>query len=205
MRPLRATVRLVRGNLRAYLVLNAIMYGVCLAGMAVATAVPELHAAQGVAMDEDGTTGLVMSLLGNVWLFSLTIVAVNVVTVGLLMIVLPSLVVPFAGIALAGYKSFQLGLALAPVDRIAATVLIPHAPTILIEFQAYVLLMFGAYLLGRAWVWPRTVDAEDRRQGYVEGLRRLGVVAVPALVLFVVGAVYEAVELIYVVPWMLAG
>lgn len=205
MRLVRPAFTLVRGNLRAYLVLNALMYGLCLVGMATALVLPELTAARTAALDGDGTTDLVVSLLGNVWLFSLTIFAVNTVTVGLAMILLPSLVVPFAGIALAGYKAFEFGVALAPVDETVATMLIPHSLTMLIEFQAYVVVMFAAYLIGRAWLRPQAVGAESRRQGYVAGLRQAGRLAVPALVLFVVGAVYEAFEIIYLIPPLLAA
>ena len=65
--------------------------------------------------------------------------------------------------------------------------------------------MLGAYLLGRAWLWPGTVGARDRRQGYVRGLRQLGWVSLPALALLVIGAVYEAFEIIYVIPPLVAG
>lgn len=41
--------------------------------------------------------------------------------------------------------------------------LIPHSLTLVIELQAYVLLMLGAYVLGRHWIWPRSVGAESRR------------------------------------------
>jgi hypothetical protein len=205
VRLLRPTFTLVRENLGAYLVMNAVMYGLCLVGMTTALAFPALTAARGAALQEDGTADLVVSLLGNVWLFALTIFAVNTVTVALAMILLPSLVVPFAGIALAGYQAVQFGLSLAPVDDTVATMLIPHSLTMLIEFQAYVLVMFAGYLIGRAWLRPQAVGAGSRRQGYVLGLRQARRLGVPALALFVVGAVYEAFEIIYLIPPLLAA
>ncbi|ANY06741.1 stage II sporulation protein M [Pseudonocardia sp. HH130630-07] len=205
MRLLRPTLQLVRANLGAYLVMNAVMYGVALVGMGVGLAFPHLTAANEATLNADGTTDLVMSLLSNVWLFAATIFAVNVGTVALPMILLPSLVVPFLGIALAGYKAYGLGIALAPVNDVLMTTLIPHSLTILIEFQAYVLVMFAAYLLGRAWLRPQSVGADTRRRGYLRGLRQVGWISLPALALFVVGAVYEAFELIYIVPPMLVG
>src|SRR6266496_3564809 len=100
-------------------------------------------------------------------------------------------------------KTIDLGIVLAPVDATSRLTLIPHSLTLLIEFQAYALVMFGAYLLGRSWLRPATVDAPTRRQGYVRGLSRLGRLWLPALALFVIGAVYEAIEIYFLVPLVL--
>ncbi|MFW5418226.1 stage II sporulation protein M [Nocardiopsis sp. CNT-189] len=204
MRFLRTPFQIIRANLGAYLAMNALVHGLFLIGVGAAFAFPDLRAAHLASMDENGTTGLVTSLLGSVWLFSLTIFAVNTLTVGVLTILLPSMVVPFAGIALFTYRAFNFGVALAPVDETVAKTLIPHSLTLLIEFQAYALVLLGAYLLGRSWLRPETAGARNRRQGYVRGLRQVGWVSLPALALFVVGAVYEAFEIIHLVPLLLA-
>jgi hypothetical protein len=200
VRPLREAFRIIGADLRAYLAMNAVVYGLSAVGFVVGLASPELTAARRTALQENGTTDLVVSLLDNPWLFALTIFAVNTVTAAGAQIVLPSLIVPFAGIAVFGYRAFVLGLTLAPTNRVDAIVLIPHSLTILIEYQAYVLLVFGAYLLGRAWLRPGLVDAPNRRQGYLHGLRQLGWLSLPALALFVVGALYEAFSIVYLVP-----
>lgn len=204
-RHVREPARIVRAHLGPYVALNVLMYGAFLVGMGAALLFPELHAARNAAMHEDGTADLVLSLLGNFWLFSLTILAVNTLTVGVATILLPSMIVPFAGIALAAYRAFEFGTALAPVDETMATTMIPHSLTVLIELQAYVLVMLGAYVLGVSWLRPGTVGAHNRRQGYVRGLRQVGWLSLPALALFVVGALYEAFEIIYIVPRLLAG
>lgn len=122
-------------------------------------------------------------------------------------IVLPSLIVPFAGIPLFAYWAFTTGITLVPASDIGWVALIPHSLTLVIELQAYVLLMLGAYVLGRHWIWPRSVGAENRRGGYLEGLRQLGSLTLAAFVLLVVGAVYEAFSLRYLVhplaQWLL--
>jgi hypothetical protein len=78
---------------------------------------------------------------------------------------------------------------------------------VVIEFQAYIVLLLGAYLLGKGWLWPRAAGIENRRQGYLQGLRQLGWVALPAGILLVIGAVYEAFSLRYFVhplaQWLL--
>ncbi|CAL9595597.1 hypothetical protein SUDANB121_05345 [Nocardiopsis dassonvillei] len=202
MHRLREPLRIIRANLRAYLAMNAIMFGLFLIGVAAAFAFPDLHAARTASMEADGTADLVVRLLENVWLFALTILGVNLLTVALPMILLPSMVVPFSGIALAAYKAFTFGVALAPVDAVTAKVMVPHIPTIIIEFQAYILVMLAAYLLGLAWVKPSAVGAPNRRRGYLHGLRQAGWLSLPAFALFIVGAVYEAFELVYLVPLM---
>ncbi|MDT0304976.1 stage II sporulation protein M [Streptomonospora wellingtoniae] len=205
MRILRMPFQIIRANVRAYLVMNAIAYGVFLIGVGAALLFPELNAAQVGSQREDGTADLVGTLLGNPWLFGLTIFAVNVLTVAALRILLPSMVVPFAGIAAFAYKAYETGVILAPVDATAAKLMIPHSLTLVIEFQAYALVMLGSYLFGKAWLRPATVGADNRRQGYLRGLKQTGWLGLPALALFVLGAAYEAVELVYLVPPLVAG
>ncbi|MBW0102182.1 stage II sporulation protein M [Pseudonocardia sp. KRD291] len=206
MRALRRPFQVIRADLRPYLVMNVVVYGLALLGMALGMLFPDLYAARSAPVQaEDGwTSSLVMAVIDNVWTFAGTILLVNVFATALLLIVLPSLVVPFAGLVVFGLKTLDLGIVLAPVDATATKILLPHSLTLLIEFQAYVLVMLGAYLLGRSWLRPSTVGASTRRQGYVGGLSRLGWLWVPAFVLFVVGAIYEAFEVLYLVPPLLA-
>ena len=203
MQFLRKPFQIILANFRAYLTINAIVYGSVIAGMVAAIVFPNLGANQVATLEDSGTTGLVRSLLNNPWLFSLTILGVNVVSTGALQIVIPSLIVPFAGIAIFAYKAFTLGLAMAPTTKIVAVALIPHSLTALIEFQAYALLMFGAYILGRSWVRPATIGARNRRQGYVRGLQQLGWLSLSTLPLFIVGAIWEALSLGYLVPLLI--
>nr|WP_225887129.1 stage II sporulation protein M [Nodosilinea nodulosa] len=206
MRLLRKPFQIIRANFRAYLIINAILYGLVFTGMVAAMVFPNLSATQLATIEENGTADLVRSLINNPWLFSLTILGVNVMT-GALRIVLPSLLVPFTGIAIFAYKAFTLGLAMAPTTKVMAVALIPHSLTILIEFQAYALLMFGAYILGRSWVRPATIGARNHRQGYVRGLQQLGWLSLATLPLFIIGAIWEAFSLRYLVPpltqWLL--
>jgi hypothetical protein len=199
-RPLRRPFQIVRGNVGAYLVLNVLVYGVSVAGFVTALIFPELNAAQVTSLEDDGTADLVVSLLSNVWLFALVILGVNTLTVGALSILLPSMILPFAGIAVFAYRAFDIGLTLAPADDTGWVALIPHSLTYVIEFQAYVLLVLGAYLLGKSWLRPETIGARNRRQAYVRGLQQIGWLSLPALALFVIGAVYEAFSLRYLVP-----
>ncbi|NEQ18950.1 MAG: stage II sporulation protein M [Microcoleus sp. SIO2G3] len=203
---LRKPFQIIRANFRAYLTINAIVYGLVITALVAAMVFPNLGATQVATLEDNGTADLVRSLLNNPWLFALTILGVNVKT-GAQLIVLPSLIVPFAGIAIFAYKAFTLGLALAPTTETMAVALIPHSLTALIEFQAYALLMFGAYILGRSWVRPATIGTRNHRQGYVHGLQQLGWLSLSTLPLFIVGAIWEAFSLRYLVypltQWLL--
>jgi hypothetical protein len=206
MRFLRKPFEIIRANFHAYLTINAIVYGSFIAGLVAAMVFPNLGTAQVATLKDNGTLDLVRSLLHNPWLFSLTILGVNVTT-GALWIVLPSLLVPFTGIALFAYKAFTLGLPIAPTTARDAVVWIPHSLTALIEFQAYALLMFGAYILGRSWIRPATIGAQNHRQGYVRGLKQFGWLSLSALPLFIVGAIWEALSIRYLIhpltQWLL--
>ena len=198
---------LVRANARAYVLINAGAYGLFLVGFVVGVLFPRLSRAQHTRLVEDGTADLVQSLIDKPWLFALTILAVNTLKMGALTIVVPSMVVPFAGIPLFAYWAFTTGLTLVPASDIGWVALIPHSLTLIIEFQAYILLLLGAFLLGRCWLWPQTIGAQNRRRGYRQGLRQLGWLALSAVVLLVAGAVYEAFSLRYLVhplaQWLL--
>ncbi|WP_264067472.1 stage II sporulation protein M [Mycolicibacterium komossense] len=198
---------IVRANARAYVLMNAGAYGLLVIGFGVGIIFPHLSQAQHARLTDDGTADLVRSLINSPWLFALTILAVNTVKMGALTIVLPSLIVPFSGIALFGYWAYTTGVTLVPASQIGWVALIPHCLTVIIEFQAYILFLSGAYLLGKCWMWPRTVGIENRRQGYRRGLGQLGWLALPAAILLAVGAVYEAFSLRYLVhplaQWLL--
>ncbi|MFI6393137.1 stage II sporulation protein M [Nonomuraea sp. NPDC050540] len=205
MNLLRRPFQIIRADPRAYLLINALAYGTLLLGMALALMFPDLHAARTSSFVDGGQGALVDAVIGSPWVFGATIFLVNVFATALPLIVLPSLVIPFAGLVVFVIKTIDIGILLAPVDRTSALILIPHSLTMLIEFQAYALVMFGAYLLGRSWLRPATVGATTRRQAYVRGLSRLGRLWLAALALFVIGAVYEAVEIYFLVPLVLGA
>ncbi|GHH88458.1 hypothetical protein GCM10018793_68180 [Streptomyces sulfonofaciens] len=200
---LQGPFQIIRTDRRAYLLVNAFVYGTLLLGLALGALFPNLHAARTASFANGSQGALVEKVFTHPWVFGGIIFLVNVFPTALLLITIPSLVIPFAGLAVFAVKTFDLGLTLAPVDRTTALTLIPHSLTLLIEFQAYVLVMFGAYLLGRSWLRPATVDVTTHREGYACGLRLLGCLWRPALALFVVGATYEAFEIYFLVPRVL--
>ncbi|TFD92143.1 stage II sporulation protein M [Cryobacterium lactosi] len=195
----RRPFAIVRENMRVYLIINLATYGLAIIGFLIGLAFPALTAAKGEALVEDGTVELVSWLVNIPPLFALVILGVNVFRLSLLTIVLPSLIVPFAGLAFFGYWAFQIGITLVPTSSQGWVALIPHSLTFVIEVQAYILVALGAYRLGTSWLFPRRIGAQSRRRGYVLGLKQIGLLALPALVLLIVGAVWEAYSLRYFV------
>lgn len=195
----RRPFTLIRENLRTYVFITASTYGLMLIGFAVGLLFPALPAARAATLSTDGTGDLVGAVAASAPLFALVILAVNVLRLSLLTIVLPSLIVPFAGLAFFGYWLVETGITLVPSTSLAWVAMIPHSLTVLIELQAYALLALGVFLLGRAWIRPARVGAQTRRAGYLRGLRSLGILAIPAFVLLVIGAVWEAYSLRYLV------
>lgn len=207
MNVLRKPLQIIRENLRVYLLLNALAYGTFVIGFVIGLLFPDLVAGRAQALEDDGTADLVTSLISNPWLFSLMILAVNTLRLGALTIVLPSLVVPFLGLATFAVWSVTTGVTLVPSSPETWVALIPHSLTLVIELQAYILLLLGAFLLGKYWVRPQTIGAKNRRQGYLRGLQSIGWLSIPTLILLVIGAIYEAFSLLYLVyplqQWLL--
>ncbi|PJJ71471.1 hypothetical protein CLV46_1019 [Diaminobutyricimonas aerilata] len=191
---LRRPFRIIRDHFRAYLVLNVVIYGACMAGMVVGMMFPDLTESQVTAIREGESADLIRSLTSTPALFALAIFANNLLRAGLLSIVLPSLVVPFSGIVITTLQVFLVGIILAPIDAEATEILLPHSVTLILEFQAYVVLALGAFVLGRNWLRPSSVGAPNRRQGYLRGLREIAGLGALALLLLLVGAVYEAIS-----------
>jgi hypothetical protein len=195
----RRPFRIIRENKRAYLIIIIATYGLALIGFLIGFAFPSLNDSAGQALEDDGTVSLVTWLVGIPPLFALTILGVNVFRLSLLTILLPSLIVPFAGLASFAFWAVQVGVTLTPTSPEAWVSFIPGSLTFLIELQAYTLVALGAYRLGRSWLFPRSVGALNRRRGYLHGLKQVGYLALPALALLIVGAVWEAYSLRYFV------
>lgn len=195
----RRPLKIIRENKRAYLIINLATYGLAIIGFLIGLAFPALSVAKVTGLQENGTEAMVVWLINIPPLFALVILAVNVFQLSLLTIVLPSLVVPFAGLAFFGYWAVQTGITLAPGTPEGWVSLIPHSLTFVIELQAYVIVALGTYRLGSNWLFPRSVGAPNRRRGYLQGLKQLGLLALPALALLIIGAVWEAYSLRYFV------
>ena len=112
---------------------------------------------------------------------------------------IPSAIVPFIGLVFACFRAILWGILFSPanLEPIGGRLpMLPHYLTLIIEGQGYILAMFAVYLQGR-WVLP---TERSRGELYVEGvMQTLRVYRLVAIVL-AIAAVYEALEVIYLVP-----
>lgn len=146
----RRPFSLIRDHRRTYAIVTASTFGLLLVGFVLGLLFPALPAARAATLASDGTGDLVLAVASSAPLFALVILAVNVLRLSLLTIVVPSLIVPFAGLAFFGYWLVETGVTLVPSTPLGWVAMIPHSLTVLIELQAYALLALGALLLGRA-------------------------------------------------------
>ncbi|MBN6042132.1 stage II sporulation protein M [Amycolatopsis sp. 195334CR] len=203
MKLLRRPVEILRSDSRALVVLTVLIFGALLLGMGTGTLFPGLELPTLVSGGVSGD--LVHTMITNPWFFGTVILLINLFVAAVGGILLPSLIVPFLGVPAIALYMFNVGVSIAPSGSTAATVLIPHSLTLIIELTAYVLVMFGAYQLGRGWIRPGYLGESSRRRAYVAGLRRLAWLALPTIVLLVIGAYYEAFSVVYLLPGMLGG
>ena len=130
--------------------------------------------------------------------------AVNLMGGSFASITLPSLLIPFGGLLIGAYRAVLWGLIFAPetldVSVEGATRGALVALLILLEGQGYVLTMLAAYIHGRAWLWPASVDAASRWQGYKIGIRRSVLLYLLIAATLAVAAVYEAILVVVILP-----
>ncbi len=205
---LRNAWGVVRDHWRAYLALNVAYYGLVLLGMAYVSTNPAM---QQSLLSEAGsafTTGP-MAFVGTAYTSGQVITAsavtfvVNLLLGSLIFITLPSLIVPFSGVLMGAFRAVIWGLILAPTGPMAL-VMIPHSLTLLLEGQGYILALLAVFVQGRALLWPRLEGAASHWQGLKVGLLKTGQLYVLVTLSLFVAAIYEALEVILLVP-LLAG
>lgn len=206
---LKTSIAVVRNNLRAYVVLNVLYYGVVAVAMLVVTGNPQVQQVLTDAVVASFTEGPLVSVFeayagGNVLQAMALTFVVNFFLGSVLVLFVPSLLIPFGGVAIGLIRATLWGLLLAPTTPELQVTMIPHSLTLLLEGQGYILAMLGAYVLGRAFVSPSSVGACRWRDGYVTGLKNEARVYVLVAIVLAVAAVYEALEVIYLVPRLLS-
>jgi len=79
---------------------------------------------------------------------------------------------------------------------------VPAWLTMLVEGEGYILAMLAAYIQGIAFIWPKSVNASTRRQGYVMGLKATWKLYVLIVFILAVAAIWEAFAAIYLMPML---
>lgn len=187
-------------NKRAYLILNALYYGILFIFMILAF-IPTLrdgfvsrydnsfqHGPPLLAGEPFAADKTLGNLIGN---FNYNLLGSSYGE-----ITFPSLFIPFVGLGIALYRVAFLGLAFSPANPTAVSFFLPHLPTLLLEGQAAVLAMLGAYVHGRALIWPRTIGQTSRWKAFIEGVRQSGMLYLPIMVVLLVAMLYGFLEVL---------
>lgn len=206
MKAIRNALSILGEHRRPYIALNVIYYGLVIAGMVYVSFNPSLQQwlldATGEAFGEGGSLAVVGEAYGEgkVLLSTGLTFVVNLLVGCLASITLPSLLIPFSGLLMGAYRAVLWGLVLSPAEPALARAMIPHSLTLILEGQAYIVAMLAVYLHGRAFLWPRSADAEKPWQGYWIGVKRTASLYLLIAILLAVAAIYEALEVVFLVP-----
>ena len=132
--------------------------------------------------------GQLLSAIG--WTF-----VVNLVLGTLVMLTLPSLVVPFGGLAIGLYRALLWGLLFSPTPAAEASAsLLASVPLLLVEGEAYIVGLLGVWL----WWYPVVTAPGNRWHNWKEGLRLQARIYPAVMLLLALAAVYEAALVIVV-------
>jgi hypothetical protein len=204
--PLQRVWFIIQADKGAYIILNILYYGLIVLGMAYVTFFnPGLQDTLLQAAGKTFTEGS-MAAVGKAYSGGQVIQAmivtfiVNLIQGSLIAMTLPSLIIPFSGLLMGVYRAVLWGLLLSPANASLAGPMIPHSLTLLLEGQAYILVMLSIYIHGKAFLRPGAYGIQGRLRGYLEGLRRTGWIYLLVALLLAIAAVYEAFEVIYLVP-----
>lgn len=195
---------LVQEHRRAYILLNALYYGLVLIFMVYVAFNRPLQDQLLQSVGEAFMTGP-LSFVGSTYLNAQILAAigatffVNLFIGSFGTITFPSLLIPFSGILVGFYRAVLWGLILSPAHPDLRLIMIPHFLTLILEGQAYILTMLAAYIQGRAFLWPNTVGLEHRWPGYLEGLKRTGKLYGLVILTLLVAAIYEVIEVVIMI------
>ncbi|GAA2986653.1 hypothetical protein [Streptosporangium longisporum] len=202
----RDAFTVIKEHRRTFIVFNVVFYGLFVATMIVTAAVyPEaqVSAVKGVQGDlnQPGLGSAVAAGYdsGNIlWAAGVTLF-VNFFIGALLTTTLPSLIIPFFGIAFTVYRVTQWGILFVPLDGNYAA-FIPHLVTLIVEGQAYLIAAFAVWIHGRKFLRPGRFSLPTRRAGYKAGLKDTLRLYPLVVMLLIIGAIYEAIEVIHLIP-----
>ena len=201
MKLIRDAWELIKENRTAYLVINAVYYGLVVLGMVYVGFNQPLQQMLLKSIGQAFTAGP-LSIVGTTYdkaqifpAIGLTFI-VNLLLGSIAEITVPSLVIPFSGFLMGIIRAVLWGLILSPAAPSLRLAMIPHSLTLLLEGQGYILALFAAYLQARAFLWPKSANVEGHLRGYLEGLKRTGKVYLLVTLVLAVSAIYEVLEVV---------
>ena len=207
MRLLSEPIAIIRRHRRAYLLLNAGFYGLFLCAMALTLLAPGLQSFFKPDIDQAYLKPGILKSVADAYASRSILLAIALtfavnLAVAVFMTTLPSLIIPFIGILAVLQRGILWGIMFAPIGP-HPVMLIPHSLTLFIEGQAYVLAGFAAYVHGRTFLrfdhYRLSSSWEAYKAGTVSTVRLYAAVILALLI----GAIYEVLEAIYIIPRLL--
>ncbi|MBS7809773.1 hypothetical protein [Roseococcus pinisoli] len=200
-------ISLITRHKMAFVALSLAFFGLLLAAMAVAMFVPDLQTyfqdqAHG-SFEQPGILRWAAGLYGSRQLL-MAIAATFFVnlTVSVTMTTLPSFIFPFTGILITLYRGVIWGFSFAPLGPYGG-MMMPHSLTLVIEGMAYVLGAFAAYVHARMFLLPDQYGLGSHWEGYKAGAVAVARLYILIVLMLLIGAIYEGIEVIYLVPQFL--
>jgi len=210
VKALRAAVHAIKDAKRPYVILNLIYYGLVACGMAYAAFDRSIQQSLLEAVGNALTTGPLATVAEAYGTEQVAVavgltVGINLAVGSFASITLPSLIIPFSGLLVAGIRAVTWGLLFSPqtvsgVTSAEAVTGVLFVVLVILEGQGYILAAMGAYLQGRAFLWPQRVGATGHRQGYWRGLQDAARIYLLVALVLLVAAVYEVWFAVAAVP-----
>jgi len=200
---------IIRRNRRLYIILNAVYYSLIVVGLVYSLFDRSLHdffiEAAGATYGSGGS----LSFVGDAYMNGKVLEAVaitfgiNLAVGSFASITLPSLIIPFSGLAIAVYRAALWGVIYSPEPGVTLTMAnIGFAAfavgLLFLEGQAYVLTMLAVVLQGRAFLSPKTVGEESRGRAYLAGLKMTGILYVLVAIVLIISAIYEVLGVVFI-------
>jgi hypothetical protein len=211
MKAFRSALDVLKRARRPYIALNLIYYGLVVCGMVYVTFDRPLQQSLAEAVITSFSDGGPLASVLEAYSTGKALQAIamtfgiNLVVATLLFITVPSLIVPFGGLLLAGLRALVWGALFAPQftgqiegKKVLAWVL--FLILLFLEGEGYVLAALGAYLHGRAFLWPRRLGLAGPGQGYLHGLKEQARVYLWVVVVLLIAAVYEVWVAVVTLP-----
>ena len=187
---LRRALGIAREQRTLFIVFNVVLYGVFALGCLVGASLPAFSKEFGELLGGSLSATGIQGFQGNVPTFATGIAVWNFMSGVVATSFVPGVFLGVPALLVNFPRLLVTGLALAPGASVPTAVFLLHLPTILIELQAYIFVTASAI----AWLvrWARI--------GFLRAWRDFAYSLAPALLLIVIGAWYEAFEIIVLVP-----
>jgi len=201
-------IAVVKQYWKTYASINVLYYGLtaaCMIYVSANPAVQKMLMASALTSFTSGPLAFVGQAYSGgqvIWTSAVTFL-VNLILGTAIEITLPSLIIPFSGLLMGILRAGLWGLMLAPTTKTMALAMIPHSLTLILEGQGYILALLAVVIQGKAFLFPKSEGTASHIEGYKIGFVKTAKLYVLVVGMLLVAAIYEAIEVMYVVPLLI--